>query len=253
MKFWHWLKSHFHWPTPRPLKISDLKADSKFLAGRESRWREFLSVIRMALEFIRGFRVLHFVGPSITVFGSARFQEDHPYYQKALDLGRALAKQGFTVITGGGPGLMEAANRGAKEAGGRSIGCNILLPHEQHPNPYLDQVITFYYFFVRKVMLVKYSYAYVVLPGGFGTLDELMEALTLIQTKRLYNFPIVILEKDYWKTFMNWLETDLLAKGAIDKEDLEYIHATDDPEEAVQFITKTTQAFLPPNHFKKGQ
>jgi len=151
-----------------------------FLEGPGGRGSELLRVLRIAAEFVRGFRVLHFVGPCVTVFGSARFAEDHPAYQLAREMGRRIAREGFTVMTGGGPELIEAANRGAKDVGGRSIGCNIVLPREQQPNPFLDRFLTFRYFFVRKVMLVKYSYAFVVLPGGFGTLDELFEAATLI-------------------------------------------------------------------------
>ncbi len=154
-------------------------AEQRFLAGPRSRWKELLSVFGFMWEFIRGFRTLHFVGPCVTVFGSARFLEDHPYYQLTLKMGAALARMGFTVMTGGGPGIMEAATRGAKEAGGFTVGCNIVLPEEQKLNPYLDRSVSFDHFFVRKVMLVKYSYAFVVMPGGIGTMDELFEALTL--------------------------------------------------------------------------
>jgi uncharacterized protein (TIGR00730 family) len=146
---------------------------------------ELIRVLRIMVEFVRGFRALHFVGPCVTVFGSARFKEDHPYYALGREVGRELARAGFTVMTGGGPGIMEAANRGAKEVGGRSVGCNIELPAEQKPNQYLDRFITFHHFFVRKVMLVKYSYAFVALPGGFGTLDEIFETATLVQTGKI--------------------------------------------------------------------
>ncbi len=151
-------------------------------------------------------------------------------------MGAALAREGFTVMTGGGPGLMEAANRGAKEAGGRSIGCNVMLPHEQAPNPYLDKVTTFYYFFVRKVMLVKYSYAYLILPGGFGTLDEMTEALTLIQTGKLYDFPVILMGSDYWSGFIKWVKESLVAQGAVSAADLDYIQVSDDPEEVLKRI-----------------
>ena len=151
----------------------------RFLEGPQNRTSELLRAVRIFCEFMRGFRALHFVGPCVTVFGSARFSESHPYYEMARQCGSGLARAGFTVMTGGGPGIMEAANRGAKEAGGRSIGCNIELPEEQKPNRYLDRWITFRHFFVRKVMLVKYSYAFIALPGGFGTLDEIFEAATL--------------------------------------------------------------------------
>ena len=156
---------------------------------------------RIFCEFIRGFRTLHFVGACVTVFGSARFTENHPYYDLARQCGAELAKAGFTVMTGGGPGIMEAANRGAKETGGRSIGCNIQLPREQKPNPFVDQWITFRHFFVRKVMLVKYSYAFIALPGGFGTLDEIFETATLIQTGKIRDFPLVLMGIEYWRPF----------------------------------------------------
>ena len=148
-------------------------------------------------DFIRGFRVLHVVGPCVTVFGSARIKSDSPYYELARKMGAAIAQLGFTVMTGGGSGIMEAAKRGAKDAGGRSVGCNIELPHEQKPNPYLDRFVTMHYFFVRKTLLVKYSYAFVILPGGAGTLDEMFEAITLIQTRKMTNFPVVIMGTDY--------------------------------------------------------
>jgi len=156
-------------------------------------------------EFIRGFRALHFVGPCVTVFGSARFKDDHPYYILARDVGSGLSRLGFTVMTGGGPGIMEAANRGAKESGGISIGCNIRLPKEQLPNPYLDRFVVFRYFFVRKVMLIKYSYAFVVLPGGFGTMDELFEAMTLIQTGKIRNFPVVLMGRNFYVQLLEFL------------------------------------------------
>src|SRR5205085_4292386 len=166
--------------------------ETKFLQGPALRKREFWQAFKMFRELVYGFRKLHFVGPCVTVFGSARFDEHHRYYAMAREVGRLLAKSGFTTMTGGGPGIMEAANRGAKEAGGRSIGCNIILPHEQKPNPYLDEFVEFRYFFVRKVMLVKYSCAFVCLPGGLGTLDELFEAATLIQCRKIGPFPLVL-------------------------------------------------------------
>jgi uncharacterized protein (TIGR00730 family) len=188
------------------------------------------------IEFIRGFRALHHEAPAVTIFGSARFKEGHKYYELSRKMGAALACEGFTVMTGGGPGLMEAANRGAKEAGGRSIGCNVMLPHEQAPNPYLDKVTTFYYFFVRNVMLVKYSYAYLILPGGFGTLDEMTEALTLIQTGKLYDFPVILMGSDYWSGFIKWVKESLVAQGAVSAADLDYIQISDDPEEVLKRI-----------------
>ncbi|HKE01529.1 MAG TPA: TIGR00730 family Rossman fold protein [Planctomycetota bacterium] len=185
---------------------------------------------------MRGTRALHFSGPCVTVFGSARFPETHRYYAMAREVGRRLATVGFTVMTGGGPGIMEAANRGAKEGGGRSVGCNIELPKEQKPNPYLDAWVTFRYFFVRKVMLVKYSYAFVVLPGGFGTLDELFECATLIQTGKIRNFHIVLMGRDYWRPLLDLLHERLIPEGTIDPTDLDRWIVTDTPEEAVERI-----------------
>ena len=174
-------------------------AETKFLQGPQKRQSECWQAFKIFRELVTGFRKLHFVGPCVTVFGSARFDETHRYYGMAREVGRLLAKSGFTVMTGGGPGIMEAANRGAKDAGGRSIGCNIVLPLEQKPNPYVDSWIDFEYFFVRKLMLVKYSYAFVVMPGGFGTLDELFEVATLIQTGKVENFPVALMGADYWR------------------------------------------------------
>ncbi|MGZ3788177.1 MAG: LOG family protein [Bacteriovorax sp.] len=207
-----------------------------FLEGRHTRGFELVRAIKIFLEYIKGFRALHFVGPCITVFGSARFEEGHPYYVLAQQIGSGIAKRGFTVITGGGPGLMEAANRGAKEAGGRSIGCNILLPKEQRPNPYLDLWVDFQYFFVRKVMLAKYSYAFIVMPGGFGTLDEFFEIATLIQTGKMKGFPIVLVGKQYWQGLLDFLTNPVFATGSIALTDLEALKLTDDPNEALDWI-----------------
>ena len=197
------------------------------LGGPRSRLSELARVGRIASEFIRGFRRLHFVGPCVTVFGSARFVESHPYYALAREVGRRLARAGATVMTGGGPGIMEAANRGAKEEGGYSIGCNIQLPAEQKPNPYLDRWVAFRYFFVRKVMLVKYSYAFVVMPGGFGTLDELFEALTLVQTRKIDSFPVLLMGTEYWAPLLEFVRETLVRAGTIAKEDQALIVATD--------------------------
>lgn len=186
-------------------------------------------------EFLRGFRILHFVGPAVTVFGSARTKEGHPKYELARKIGHELATMGFSVITGGGGGIMEAANRGAKEAGGKSIGCNIMLPMEQKPNPYLDIMITFKYFFVRKLMLLKYSYAFVVLPGGAGTMDELFETLTLIQTKKIYNFPIILLGKEYFRPLLDFLDL-MVIERTLDEDDLGYLVVTDSVDEATSYI-----------------
>ena len=157
------------------------KSEIKFLEGPQSRWKEFKFSVEVLFEFIKGFRKLHFVGPCVTIFGSARFKDGHPYYEKTEELAGKIAQLGFTIMTGGGPGIMEAANKGAKEVGGRSVGCNIVLQHEQKPNPYLDKWVNIKFFFVRKTLLIKYSYAFVVMPGGFGTLDEYFEALSLLQ------------------------------------------------------------------------
>ncbi len=217
-------------------KRTDSVEDRQFLAGPRSRTAELLRLFRIAGEFIRGFRRLHFVGPCVTVFGSARFPPEHRFYALGQEMGSRLARAGFTVMTGGGPGIMEAANRGAREAGGTSIGCNIRLPREQDPNPYLDTFLEFRYFFVRKVMLVKYSYAFVVLPGGFGTLDEVFETLTLIQTGKIYNFPLVLMGTDYWSGLLDFFRGTLLAERTIDAQDLDRILVTDSPEEAMQAI-----------------
>lgn len=207
-----------------------------FLEGPRARWAEFLRVMRIAAEFIKGFRALHFTGPCVTVFGSARFAEDHPYYQLAREVGRRLALAGLTTMTGGGPGIMEAANRGAREAGGTSLGCNILLPAEQEPNPYLDRFINFRYFFVRKVMLVKYSMAFVVMPGGFGTLDELFEALTLVQTGKISDFPIVLMCTEYWQPLLDMIGKTLVEQGTINAGDIDLLTVTDSVDEAMAVI-----------------
>jgi uncharacterized protein (TIGR00730 family) len=192
-------------------------------------------LLRIFREFFRGFRKLHFVGPCVTVFGSARFKEDHPYYGLAREVGAAISQLGFTVMTGGGPGIMEAANRGAKEAGGRSIGCNISLPFEQRPNPYLDDIINFRYFFVRKTMLIKYSYAFVVLPGGLGTMDELFESLTLIQTRKIRDFPVVLMGRDYYAPLIEFLES-MVTAGTISISDLDLLIVTDSVDDAMTHI-----------------
>lgn len=217
------------------------QSEAQFLAGRHSKLNEFMRLLRIAMEYIRGFRALHSIGPAITVFGSARFKEDHRYYQLGREIGRVLAREGYTVMTGGGPGIMEAANRGAQEAGGPSVGCNITLPHEQKPNPYLDKVVTFYYFFVRKVMLVKYSYAFVILPGGLGTLDEMTEAVTLIQTGKLYDFPVILVGTEFWQGFYDWVQGTLVKSGAVSQEDLSFVHLTDSPEKMLEIIRTTIQ------------
>jgi uncharacterized protein (TIGR00730 family) len=211
----------------------------RFLRGPQPRGFELVRALRVAAEFLRGFRALHFVGPCVTVFGSARFGEAHPYYGVAREIGARLAEAGFTVMTGGGPGLMEAANRGAREAGGMSIGCNIELPVEQRPNAYLDRWITFHHFFVRKVMLVKYSYAFIALPGGFGTLDEIFETATLVQTGKIRDFPVVLVGSQFWRPLLDFVGTNLVAAGTVDAADTARIQVTDSPEIAVKSVTQT--------------
>lgn len=216
----------------------------RFLGGPRSRLSEALRVARIAAEFVRGFRRLHFVGPCVTVFGSARFGEENPYYGLGREVGRGISASGLTVMTGGGPGIMEAANRGARDQGGMSIGCNIELPMEQEPNPYLDRWITFRYFFVRKVMLVKYSVAFVILPGGFGTMDELFEALTLVQTGKIHAFPVILMGRDYWSPLLAFFRTTFLTEGTIAPGDLDLLTLTDSPREAVEAILAGRQALI---------
>jgi uncharacterized protein (TIGR00730 family) len=211
--------------------------ETEFLDGPNSRWKELKFLFRVFSEFFYGVRKLHFIGPCITVFGSARFTEDHPYYEMARTIGSEIARLGFTVITGGGPGIMEAANRGAKEAGGRSVGCNIILPHEQQPNRYLDKWVDFDYFFVRKTLLSKYSYGFVVLPGGYGTLDEFFEALTLIQTGKFQKFPVVLLGVDYHAHLYAHLK-HLAEEKTIAQGDLNLFLITDSVEETIAHIRK---------------
>lgn len=211
------------------------KSEITFLGGPQSRSKELLFVFKIFSQFIKGFRALHFIGPCITVFGSARFDENHEYYKLTRKASGEFAKLGFTIMTGGGPGIMEAANRGAKDVGGRSVGCNIVLPAEQHHNPYLDKWVEIEHFFVRKVMLVKYSFAFVVMPGGFGTLDEYFEAITLIQTKKIRNFPVIIFCKDFHKKLIEHTEI-MREQGTISQSDLDLFLVTDSIEEAVELI-----------------
>ena len=214
----------------------------KFLEGPRSRWEEFKFVVKVCIEFIRGFRALHFTGPCVTVFGSARFKEDHEYYVLTRRLGAEVAKLGYTVMTGGGPGIMEAANRGAKEVGGRSVGCNIILPHEQEPNPYLDKWVNMRYFFVRKTLLIKYSYIFVIMPGGFGTLDEFFEAMTLIQTGKIQDFPVIVFCKDFHRELLAHIEL-MRQRKTISDSDLDLFLVTDSVEEAVEHIRNCIQRF----------
>jgi uncharacterized protein (TIGR00730 family) len=201
-------------------------------------WR----ALRILSEFVEGFDALAGIGHAVTVFGSARTPRDDPMYETAREIGRLLAREGFAVITGGGPGAMEAANRGAQEGGGLSIGCNIELPHEQAINPYVDLGVDFRYFFARKTMFVKYADAFVILPGGFGTLDELFEALTLIQTGKVRHFPVVLVGERYWRGLLDWMRDVQLPAGAIAPEDLDLLKITDDPVEVARIIRDTADA-----------
>jgi uncharacterized protein (TIGR00730 family) len=196
-------------------------------------WRS----LRILSEFVEGFDALASVGKAVTIFGSARTAESDPYYAKARELAANLARDGFAVITGGGPGIMEAANRGCHEAGGLSIGCNIELPHEQSVNPYVDLGVEFRYFFARKVMFVKYADAFAIFPGGFGTLDELFESLTLIQTGKIKHFPIVLVGSEYWGGLLDWLRKEAVAMGAISADDMDLFQVTDDMDEACRMLT----------------
>ncbi len=216
-----------------------VRSEIKFLEGPQSRWEEFKFSVKVLFEFIKGFRVLHFVGPCVTIFGSARFKEGHPYYEVTNKLSGEIAKLGFTIMTGGGPGLMEAANKGAKAVGGKSVGCNIVLPVEQHPNAYLDKWVNIRYFFVRKTLLIKYSYAFIVMPGGFGTLDEYFEALTLIQTKKISEFPIVIFDSVFHKELIVHIEF-MKSKSTISAAEAQIYLVTDSIEEAVRYIQQNS-------------
>jgi uncharacterized protein (TIGR00730 family) len=220
-----------HWPY-----ASRSRAEERLLSGRRAGRSELQSALQIFGEFIRGFRRLQGLGPCVTVFGSARFDETHLYYQLAQELGERIARSGYTVMTGGGPGIMEAANRGAQTGGGRSVGCNIKLPEEQYPNSYLDTFVEFDHFFVRKVMLVKYSRAFVVMPGGFGTLDEIFETATLIQTGKMSSFPIIALGTDYWEHLRTFIRQTMVEEATISPEDLDLVTLTDSPEKAIELI-----------------
>lgn len=239
----HWKKSGF---TPYELHLPDTNAGNRernFLMQRRTPERERTRLKRIMAEFERGFNRLHTLGPAVTVFGSARFQPGHRYYELARQVGRELALAGFTVLTGGGPGAMEAANRGAHEVGGPSYGLNIILPHEQKPNPYVDESIEFQYFFVRKVMLVKYSCAFVVVPGGLGTLDELFEAATLIQCGKVGPFPLVLLGEEFWKGMRDYL-LYMVDQGVFDASEVGFARIEDSPSAAVDLIAQSLPASL---------
>lgn len=212
-----------------------IKTEIQFFEGPQNRWKDFKYALNVFFEFIKGFRALHFVGPCVTVFGSARFKEDHEYYKQTRKLAAEISKLGFTIMTGGGPGIMEAANRGAKDVGGKSIGCNIILPREQHRNPYLDKWVDIRYFFLRKTLLIKYSYAFIVMPGGFGTLDEFFEALTLVQTKKINTFPIIIFDKDFYTKILEH-NNRMLEAGTISAYDEKLYLVTDSIEDTIAYI-----------------
>jgi hypothetical protein len=211
-------------------------AEKAFLAGRRSREADLESAVRIFLEFLRAFESFEFQQPCVTVFGSARFDEGHRYYRLAREVGAALARAGCAVMTGGGSGIMEAANRGAREAGGLSLGCNITLPREQKPNPYLDRFIQLDHFFVRKVMLVKYSSAFVVMPGGFGTLDEAFEIATLMQTEKLERFPLIAVGADFWDPLVAFARDTMIREGTLTLEDAQFVRRVDSADEVVRVI-----------------
>ena len=221
--------------------VSSERADEIFLEGPRSRFAEFFTLLRVMRDFLRGFRTLHFVGPCVTVFGSARIKSEDPHYELARKMGVAIARLGFTVITGGGPGIMEAANKGAQDGGNLSIGCNIELAFEQVPNQYLDISLDFRYFFVRKTMFVKYSSAFIIFPGGFGTMDELFEALTLIQTKKVSNFPVILYGSKYWEGLLNWIRETMLAEEKVSVDDVTLLRISDDPEEICRMVCEAYQ------------
>ena len=216
-------------------KIKLSKDESLFVRGPLSRFKELTFAFKVFFNFIKAFRKMHFIGPCVTVFGSARFTKESEYYKNAEKIGAALAKIGFGVMTGGGPGIMEAANKGAYESGGFSVGCNIILPYEQKPNQYLHKWINIPYFFLRKVILVKYSYAFVVMPGGIGTLDELFEALTLIQTKIIKNFPVVIFDSEYHKELCHHIHL-MVENESISPEDMKLLFVTDSVKDLISHI-----------------
>jgi uncharacterized protein (TIGR00730 family) len=218
-------------------KIAPDRHETKLLEGPKRLPNDLLRSLRIWLEFVRGFIHFRSLGPCVTVFGSARLKDGDQYYALAHEMGKRIASSGLTIMTGGGPGIMEAANRGAREADGKSVGCNIRLPKEQDPNPYLDSFVTFKYFFVRKVMLIKYSFAFLVFPGGFGTVDEVFETLTLIQTGKIREFPIVLMGTEYWAPLRELIVGQFLARETIDRRDIGRFYLTDSVDEAISCIT----------------
>ena len=226
-----------HPPPRRGSLLSHVEgAEKAFLAGRRTREADLESAVRIFLEFLRAFESFEFDRPCVTVFGSARFAEDHRYYALAREVGAELARAGYAVMTGGGSGIMEAANRGARDAGGLSIGCNIVLPREQKPNPYLDRFIQLDHFFVRKVMLVKYSSAFVVMPGGFGTLDEAFEIATLMQTDKIEHFPLIAVGGAFWDDLVDFARDTLIKEGTLSPEEARFIHLADTAADVVRLI-----------------
>jgi uncharacterized protein (TIGR00730 family) len=226
-----------HLPPERGSLLPHLEgAEKAFLAGRRSREADLESAVRIFLEFLRAFESFEFDRPCVTVFGSARFAEGHRYYDLAREVGAGLARAGFAVMTGGGSGIMEAANRGAREAGGLSVGCNITLPREQRPNPYLDRFIQLDHFFVRKVMLVKYSSAFVVMPGGFGTLDEAFEIATLMQTNKIEHFPLIAVGGEFWNDLIDFARDTMIAQGTLSPEDARFVHLADTAADVVRLV-----------------
>ncbi len=215
---------------------NNISKDEGFLKDSHGFFRDLGRIFEIAWDFWNGFNRLRGIGPCVTVFGSARFKEGEPYYDLAREIGKKLGENGYAVMTGGGPGVMEAANRGAFDVGAKSIGCNIVLPYEQHLNPYSKISIEFDFFFVRKVMLVKYSHAFVMMPGGFGTMDEMFETLTLIQTGTIKNFPVIAFGSDYWNELKPFAEKSLLKHKTIDREDLDLVKVTDDIDELIEII-----------------
>ena len=211
-----------------------MPVDQPYPTSNEDTWRLF----RIMAEFVEGFETLSRIGPCVTIFGSARTPADHKYYQMTVEVARLAAKQGYGIITGGGPGVMEAANKGATMENGRSIGLNIQLPYEQLPNPYIKTLLNFRHFFCRKVMFLKYTSAVIIMPGGYGTIDEMFETLTLIQTQKVASLPLVLMGSEFWKGLMDWLEKTMLQQGYILEADLSLMKITDDPQEAIDYISK---------------
>lgn len=227
-----------------------MRKQSKLKSWNEIKTNDSWAIFKIMGEFVNGFESMSKIGPCVSIFGSARTKPDHPYYQLAVDVAEKIVDHGYGVITGGGPGIMEAGNKGAHNAGGTSVGLNIELPFEQHDNPYIDpdKVLDFDYFFVRKVMFVKYSQGFVVMPGGFGTLDELFEALTLIQTHKIETFPIILVGSKFWGGMIDWIKSTLVDEGNISPKDLDLIHLVDTADEVIKILDSFyTQYALSPN------